>query len=263
MKRRTYLSLAVAGACTLGLPPARAQVMNLNDAINKAGRQRMLSQRLGKAWLALLQGVETANAQSVLDRSLALFDRQLVELKGFAPTPEIQATYSKLEITWSDYKAALVGILPKRANAATLLQLDSRVLGLAQQGTVQYEAVLDKPVGKLVNVAGRQRMLTQRMAKFYLAATLPVDSSDAAAEIAKARSEFIAAMTLLRNAPEATARIKDELVLADAQWLFFDAALQKLKQGAQPRSMADVFVTSENLLTVMDRVTGLYSALTT
>jgi Type IV pili methyl-accepting chemotaxis transducer N-term len=263
MKRRTYLSLAVAGACALGLPPARAQVVNLNDAINKAGRQRMLSQRLGKAWLALLQGVETANAQAVLDRSLALFDRQLVELKGFAPTPEIQATYSKLEIVWSEYKTALTGISPKRANAATLLQLDSRVLSLAHQGTVQYEAVLDKPVGKLVNVAGRQRMLTQRMAKFYLAAMLPVDSGDAATEIAKARSEFLAAMTLLRSAPEATARIKDELVLADAQWLFFDAALQKLKQGAQPRPMADVFVASENLLSVMDRVTGLYSALTT
>nr|WP_315479878.1 type IV pili methyl-accepting chemotaxis transducer N-terminal domain-containing protein [uncultured Rhodoferax sp.] len=260
MQRRTLMSVAAAGAVGLALP-ARAQVADLSDAINKAGRQRMLSQRMGKAWLALLQNVEKTSAQVVLDKSMALFDRQLTELKGFAPTPDVQATYTKLDAAWSDYKTALVGKAPARDGAAALLQLDAKVLALAHQGTVQYEAALAKPVGKLVNVAGRQRMLTQRMAKFYLAATLPVDASVAATEIGKARSEFTSAMELLRNAPEATLRIKDELLLADAQWVFFDMALKQLQEGAQrPKPMADVFVSSENLLAVMDRVTGLYSA---
>ena len=260
MQRRTLMSVAAAGAVGLALP-ARAQVADLSDAINKAGRQRMLSQRMGKAWLALLQNVEKTSAQVVLDKSMALFDRQLTELKGFAPTPDVQATYTKLDAAWGEYKSALVGKTPSRDTAASLLQLDAKVLALAHQGTVQYEAALAKPVGKLVNVAGRQRMLTQRMAKFYLAATLPVDASVAATEIGKARSEFTSAMELLRNAPEATLRIKDELLLADAQWVFFDMALKQLQEGAQrPKPMADVFVSSENLLAVMDRVTGLYSA---
>jgi hypothetical protein len=261
MQRRTLMSLASASALGLALP-ARAQVADLSDAINKAGRQRMLSQRMGKAWLALLQNVEKTSAHMVLDKSMALFDRQLTELKGFAPTPDVQATYNKLDVAWSDYKTALVGKVPSRDGAATLLQLDTKVLALAHQGTVQFEAALAKPVGKLVNMAGRQRMLTQRMAKFYLAATLPVEASVAATEIGKARSEFTTAMELLRNAPEATPRIKDELLLADGQWLFFDMALKQLQEGAQrPKPMADIFVSSENLLAVMDRVTGLYSAM--
>jgi hypothetical protein len=260
MQRRTLMSLASAGALGMALP-ARAQIADLSEAINKAGRQRMLSQRMGKAWLALLQNVEKTSAQVVLDKSMALFDRQLTELKGFAPTPDVQATYAKLDAAWGDYKTALVGKAPSRDGAAALLQLDAKVLALAHQGTVQFESALAKPVGKLVNVAGRQRMLTQRMAKFYLAATLPVDAAVASAEIGKARSEFTAAMELLRNAPEATLRIKDELLLADAQWVFFDMALRQLQEGAQrPKPMADVFVSSENLLSVMDRVTGLYSA---
>jgi len=259
--QRRHILIALSAAAT-GLPIAsQAQVIDLNDAINKAGRQRMLSQRMGKAWLALVLGVEPVAAQQALDKSMGLFDRQLVELKAFAPNPEIRDTYGKLEAAWSDYKAALVGTAPGRPGAPGMLQADARVLALAHQGTVQYEAASGKPVGKLVNVAGRQRMLSQRMAKFYLAAMLPVDATTASAEITRARTEFLSAMELLRNAPEATPRIKDELQLADGQWVFFDAALKKIQSGASTKPLQDVFVSSENLLSVMDRVTGLYSAI--
>jgi nitrate/nitrite-specific signal transduction histidine kinase len=92
MLRRTLLLSAAALAL-----PTQAQVLDLSDAINKAGRQRMLSQRMGKAWLALVHGIEPAAAQGVLDKSMALFDRQLVELKAYAPNPELRDTYQKLE----------------------------------------------------------------------------------------------------------------------------------------------------------------------
>lgn len=265
MQRRHLIAAAsLAPFISLSATTALAQVHDLSDAINKAGRQRMLSQRMSKAWLALVHGTEKSAAQQVLDKSIALFDRQLVELKAFAPTADIKTTYSQMEPAWSEFKAGLVGKAPERANAAAVLALDSKLLALAQQGTSQYEAALGKPLGKLVNVAGRQRMLSQRMAKLYLSAMLPLDASAAAQEISKARSEFIAAMEMLKNAPEATARIKSELQLADSQWVFFDAALQKLQGGnSAARSLSEIFVSSENLLSVMDNVTGLYSAIKT
>ena len=259
MLRRTLLLSAAALAL-----PTRAQVIDLSDAINKAGRQRMLSQRMGKAWLSIAQGVEPESAKRVLDTSLALFDRQLVELKAYAPNAEISDTYLKLEAAWGSYKTALVGSSPDKSRAASLLATDAQVLALAHQGTVQYEAALGKPAGKLVNIAGRQRMLSQRMAKFYFAAALPVDADKASAEMGKARTEFLAAMDVLRNAPEATPKIKDELQLADGQWFFFDAALQRLQAANRSaKASSDVFVTSENLLGVMDKVTGLYAAIKT
>ena len=111
-----------------------------------------------------------------------------------------------------------------------------------------------------INKAGRQRMLSQRMAKFYLANAMQVDPKGSTAEIAKARSEFLAAQETLRNAPEVTSKIKEELALADAQWIFFDQGLQRLDGvRSSPKMMSDVFVSSENLLSVMDRITGLYT----
>lgn len=260
MKRRVILAapavLALLPACPVG-----AQVVDLNDAINKAGRQRMLSQRVGKAYIALAENVETALAQQVLDRSLALFDRQLVELKAFASNAELKQTYTALEAAWSEYKTALIGAAPSRAGATAVIAHAGRVLALAHQGTQQYEALLAKPVARLVNVAGRQRMLSQRMAQYYLSLALPADAAVARAEIAKARTEFTAALEVLRNAPEATAKIKEELQLADPQWLLFDNALQKNPSPGASKPLSDVFITSENLLVVMDRITGLYSAL--
>ncbi|MDP3230623.1 MAG: type IV pili methyl-accepting chemotaxis transducer N-terminal domain-containing protein [Acidovorax sp.] len=268
MHRRTFLVNAAGGAATAGalLSPwhaAHAQVTDLNDAINKAGRQRMLSQRVGKAWLALAHKADSPAARQVLQQSMALFDRQLVELKAYAPSPTIRDTYTRLEAAWSEHKTTLVGAAPSRDGASALLAADAKVLALAHQGTVQYEAASGKPVGHLVNVAGRQRMLSQRMAKFCLSALLPVDATTATTEIAKARTEFVAANAVLRDAPQATDRIRQELQLAEGQWVFFDAALQRLQPGGAnaARQVSEVFVASENLLSSMDRVTGLYAAM--
>ncbi|MFN3376628.1 MAG: type IV pili methyl-accepting chemotaxis transducer N-terminal domain-containing protein [Burkholderiaceae bacterium] len=262
MHRRTLLH-GLAATVVAHTAAARAQVRDFNDAVNKAGRQRMLSQRMGKAWLTLVHKPDHDSARAVLDQSMALFDRQLVELKAFAPNAQIQGTYAQLETAWSAYKLALVGSVPAKTGAETLLAADARVLALAHQGTVQYEAAAGKPVAALVNIAGRQRMLSQRMAKFYLAALLPAQQQVATAEIAKARTEFLAALEQLRTAPQATDRIRETLQLAQGQWVFFDAALQRLQPGAQSaRQIAEVFTASENLLTSLDRVTGLYAAQT-
>ena len=72
MQRRTFLAFQAA---LLAGMPAWGQIANLNEAINKAGRQRMLSQRTAKAYLALLLEVEPDKARQVMDQSMSLFDR--------------------------------------------------------------------------------------------------------------------------------------------------------------------------------------------
>ncbi|RZI85983.1 MAG: hypothetical protein EOP38_03130 [Rubrivivax sp.] len=250
------------GVSAWAVAPAHAEINSLNEAINKAGRQRMLSQRMAKAWLAMGQGIDAERAEKILLDSMALFDRQFVELKSYAPSPEIRNTYLAMEPVWSDYKTALIGNAPDRSLASNLLALDAKVLKLAHQGTAQLEQYSGKAVGKLVNMAGRQRMLSQRTAKFYLSQNWGAAVPDAVKELNKARAEFVSALQTLANAPQATDTIKQELSLAEQQWIFFDNALSRLGENSGGvRRARDVFSTSEQILQIMDRVTGLYSRL--
>ena len=105
----------------LGAENALAQINDINSAINKAGRQRMLSQRMAKAYFQIGQGVDVERSKKILDTSVATFDRQLVELKNYAPTPDIKNTYVSLEKTWLSYKDVLIGQAPSPDNGRKVL----------------------------------------------------------------------------------------------------------------------------------------------
>jgi nitrate/nitrite-specific signal transduction histidine kinase len=258
MQRREFLVLTAASLPAMSW----AQITDINEAINKAGRQRMLSQRMSKAWLARLDGTDYSDIPKVLTNSVTLFESQLTELRNYAPNADLKDTYARLIYPWAQFKELLTSGAPVRSKAQTLLQMDAQVLSLAHQGTQQYEALSGKPAGKLVNMAGRQRMLSQRMAKYFFSAHLDVQTQEAQKELSTARTEFIAAMQTLKKAPESTLFIRNALDLVEGQWVFFDAALQRLgDKRIGKRQLSDVFASSEAILVEMDRITGLYAAL--
>lgn len=258
MKALFGLLLAALLAMTGG--EALAQIHDLNSAINKAGRQRMLSQRMAKVYFQIGQQVDVERSKKILDASVAAFDRQLVELKNFAPTPEIKENYLKLEKSWLAYKDLLIGAVPSQDNGRKVLEISDQVLSLAHQGTVMFEKQSTSSAGRLVNVAGRQRMLSQRMAKFYQAIAWGIGNEKSAEELEKARKDFVAAHQELSNAPANTPQIKDSLELVKQQWIFFDAALNQ-KAVADKRPQINVATTSERILEEMEVVVGLYEKL--
>ncbi|CAN5826455.1 hypothetical protein BH11PSE12_BH11PSE12_14290 [soil metagenome] len=262
MKRRKFLTGGmVLASYLMGMPDVLAQVSGVADAINKAGRQRMLSQRLAKCYLQIGMDIDTEHSKKTLDLSLALFERQLAELRNFAPSADIKSAMLDMDASWLQYKQLLAGKTPNKRDGKSLIALSEDVLFMADKITVQLEKYAGTASGQLVNLSGRQRMLSQRMAKYYQAAQWDIAPVDGSSKLAATRKEFIAGLAALNNAPGNTVKMKEELAMAQQQWVFFDNAIA-LPQTQDPKARriaaTNVATTSERLLEIMDKVTAMY-----
>ena len=235
-----------------------SEIINLEDAINKAGHQRMLTQRMLKSYAMKGLDVQADVAHEQLSTSVALFDEQLNELILYSPNEIVKKKLQRVESLWRPVRSMITGPV-KRELAGTLLQKNDALLMATDDVVKQLEKISTTRHGQLVSVAGRQRMLSQRLAKLYMLRAWGMNNARILAEENKAEEAFRKAMVMLTEAKENTKPINNALKEASMQWDLLKSGLDRKDNNFIPLIVA---MTSENLLHTMDYVTGMYSELT-
>ena len=217
----------------------------------------MLSQRVTKAYAQLLLNVVPDRSQTTLQQSVKRFDENLNSLGEFVPSQPIAETLARLKTEWNPV-TALVGQPPTEARLKELAALTDKVLETAQKLVSLYEAQARKTSANVINEAGRQRMLSQRIAQLYMLAQTRSSNPKTIDDLKLLRREFELAHQRLKTNALNDEKIKLDLAVVDGQWGVFQLAIDNKPDPVMQRNVA---VTSDNILDIMQSVTAQYELL--
>jgi AmiR/NasT family two-component response regulator len=233
------------------------------EDVNRCGQLRMLSQRLVTLQVMQGAGLQAGPWAQQLQESVQRIDANLAYLAKSLSKATYGDLLGQVQQTWADLQPVLrISLTPEAASSAyaRLDELAEHLLQGAERLTGQLESASPAPPLRVLNLAGRQRMLSQRFAKYAVLSLLGDAALQArcAAGMAVSKAAFEEALTYLNSLPLSTPDIHTALEAAGIGWLRLVAVAKVApgaRGGAQLNGLAEA---SENLLTVLEQLSAHY-----
>lgn len=232
----------------------------MGDAINMAGRQRMLSQRITQSYILMGIQPESVRHQQVFERCMTEFANNLKQLDDFAAADPVDADLKKVKAEWETFSGIASRPVDKK-NAADLFERSNIILPLANQYVMALQKLAGTTSAELVNISGRQRMLSQRMAKNYLAQYWGVAGVDGLKLLYEDLAEFENMLDFLLASELNTPEINRNLLKTRGHLKFVVRGFDGDMSISGSRLIFVISGTTDILLRNMDVITKQYAAL--
>ncbi len=257
--------------------------------LNLSGRQRMLSQKMAKEALLVASGIDATENRTQLAKTMRLFEKTLAGLRDGSSEMGLPATQNKRIVKQLDKVRALYeelqsllsttadGGTPTDADLTVLAEKNLPLLKQMNKAVKMYERASkgslggDKAMAVVINMAGRQRMLTQKMSKEALLVYLGINADENRLNVRETGSLFDRALKGLLDgdsdlelAGTKEPEIRNQLKTVKGLWQGFKPIVARASDPDTKPSESDMQkLGAENLplLREMNKAVKMYEAL--
>ncbi len=257
------------------------------ERINMAGRLRMLSQRMSAATCYTRANLDTDIQAKIATDASAEYDKIISALESgddsmgiFGPegNRKVLAALQALKDEWATFGPAVNAIKENGGSDADVTLVSTRNLELlakAQALTTEVSTLYSNPAEMLqsdalrIEISGRERMLTQKMAKEACAIVTGNADLGTPEMLEKSIKTFDASLLALRDGNESagieappTVEIKAAVDAIWASWEKTKVDLEAISRGevSEPEKLLPIAESLQQILAGMNEVTGMYAA---
>ncbi len=242
--------------------------LSFNKAVNISGKQRMLTQKMGKIYLYLLNNPSDFKAKKDLKITKIIFEKQNLILDKNTSSSLTKSRLKDVKNTWGKYKEFL-GSVPNKEDAVKIINTNSTILKYANNvvNTIILESKRndslesdlteeDSELKEIINKAGRQRMLSQRLGLYYFANKPGLKNSNTENKLRVVFKELDDVLNDLLVSSFNNDRIDEALGDVLERWETIKNNKDRfLKQGYKD---TEVYKLSNSLTKSFNRITNLY-----
>jgi len=276
-----FLLAAAAGFTPVGASNVDSETETAIK-IDVSGRQRMLTQRLSAATCLAMAGIDAAHRIKVAKASWNDFNVALDGLAngnvdlGLTPSsdPDVLAAIDNVDVLWKSFGPSVQQILAGDVQSVTINAIVLQNVPLLKASNVVVQALIresrngsiDNGLAGTIDVAGRQRMLSQKMMKEACFIAVGLNIKDTQAALQQSMDLFEASLIKLSQG-DAEAGIvaptSRELEVQYAKvrslWKDYSEGLNAvLKSEGRLDFLADLGLQSDALLAASHKAVQMY-----
>ncbi|MEA3433962.1 MAG: type IV pili methyl-accepting chemotaxis transducer N-terminal domain-containing protein [Campylobacterota bacterium] len=234
------------------------EIQNLSQAVDVAGKQRMFTQRMLKDYAMVGLGNSFGNPGEDLKKIMGSFDNHLASLRKFNTDPATEESLAKVRVLWDPIQLAL-NEAPSKEKVGKMQEDLEALLKQSNEAVGLFAKQTGKASGEIINISGRQRMLSQRMASLYMLKVWGVDDPQFKEKMNKAMDLFRTSAEKLLSYEKNTPEIEALLKKAKKSFMFFEI----MNKSSSRFTPTLIYEKSNKILKDMNTVTGLYAKLET
>ncbi len=229
-------------------------IKNIYDAVDIAGKQRMFTQRMLKDYAMIGMKNSFGNADKDLNITISEFEDHLDSLNNYTMNnSNIKKSVKKAKEIWLPIKKTLLS-LPNKSKVVKLQENLELLLSVANDITGLFAKETGKESGKIVDISGRQRMLSQRMASLYMLKVWGVEDNKFKKKMKNDMHLFKSSLEELKKSKLNTDEINKLLDSVEKSFMFFEV----MNRSNTIFIPSLIYKKSDDILKDMNRVTHCY-----